>query len=81
MFINKVPPSNTRSISTLSFIMAYGLSKKSGNIRKTMQNILLINRLYVCFEFSIKFYVSINDPLSVLPGNEQTLGYENTYLF
>ena len=31
-----------------------------------------------------KFYLIINDPLPVLPGNEQDLGHENivnTYLF
>ena len=33
---------------------------------------------------NIKFYGTINDPLPVLPGNEQDLGHENivnTYLF
>ena len=31
-----------------------------------------------------KFYLAINDPLPILPGNEQDLGHEdivNTYLF
>ena len=36
------------------------------------------------FYLNIKFYGTINDPLPVLPGNEQDLGHEsivNTYLF
>ena len=34
--------------------------------------------------FIEKFYLNLNDPLPVLPGNEQDLGHENivnTYLF
>ena len=35
-------------------------------------------------KYLVKFYLMINDPLPVLPGNEQDLGHENivnTYLF
>ena len=52
---------------------------------KIILNISYIVIKYLAeFYLNIKFYGIINDPLPVLPGNEQDLGHENivnTYLF
>ena len=64
------------SFSKLHSVKSMSMSMSNGTI--------ILNKWKIFMKYLAKFYLNINDPLAVLPGNDQDLDHENivnTYLF